>query len=280
MKILENIALKDYTTFKMGGVCKKLYVPQSEEEILSLADQLTKPIRYIGGGSNLLINDKKVFESAVLLREFNNSIEMVADGEFIVGASVRVQRLIREINELGYGGIEYLYSVPALVGGAVLMNAGRGVADGRCISDYIVEIKALHDGKIVVLKKEDCSFGYRSSVFSNGEYLILSARFKFKSGKKEEFEADVKERLDHCKTHQDASRPNFGTVFCKSDNRVMRLCAKLDKNAKGVHFSQKTRNWLVNENGTFRQAQKRINRVKLLHKLIGKKCKSEVIIWE
>lgn len=280
MKLLENIELKDYTTFRMGGVCKKLYIPQSTDELIELTKKLEKPIKYIGGGSNLLINDEQVFDSAVLLREFDDSVQMTDDGVFIVGASLRIQKLIRFINELGYGGIEYLYSVPALVGGAVLMNAGRGVSENKCISDYIVEVKAWHNGDTIVLKKEECCFSYRNSIFKNGDYLILSVKFKFAGGTKEQFDAAVKERLEHCKIHQDASKPNFGTVFCKADNRVMRFLAKLDKNSGGVHFSQKTRNWLVNENGTFKQAKKRLNRVKFLHKLIGKECKTEVVVWE
>lgn len=264
----------------MGGLCKKLYVPETADELCELASTLPAPVRYIGGGSNILINDRKTFEEAVLLREFDNSVEHLGEGVFAVGASVRIQKLIKAVNALGYGGIEYLYSVPALVGGAVYMNAGRGRSDGRCISDYIEEVTVLHNGERKVMGKDECNFAYRSSVFKNGEYLILSVKFRFRAGTAEEFESGIKERLDHCKQHQDASKPNFGTVFCLADNRVMRFVAKLDKNARGVHFSQKTRNWLLNEDGTFKQAISKINRVKLLHKLIFKKCKTEVVIWD
>ena len=279
MEIRENAALSQYTTFRMGGVCKKLYVPQSTEELCELAKTLPSPVRYIGGGSNLLINDQRTFEEAVLLREFDNSVVHLGDGTFVVGASLRIQKLIKEINSHGYGGIEYLYSVPALVGGAVYMNAGRGKNDGRCISDYIESVTVLCNGEVKTLNKSECGFSYRSSVFKNGGYLILSVTFRFKQGTAEEFEAGINERLEHCKKHQDTSKPNFGTVFCKADNRVMRFVCRLDKNATGVHFSQKTRNWLLNDGGTFKQAMSRIKRVKRLHKLIFKKCKTEVIIW-
>ena len=280
MEIINNAELSKYTTFRMGGICKKLYVPETTEELCELAATHPTPLKYIAGGSNLLINDEKIFDEAVLLREFDNSIEHVGDGVFMVGASVRIQKLIKEINALGYGGIEYLYSVPALVGGAVLMNAGRGKSDGRCISDFIEEVIVFHHGERKVLRVDECNFSYRSSVFKNGEYLVLSVKFRFKAGTAEEFERGIKERLDHCKQYQDTSKPNFGTVFCVADNRVMRLVCSLDKNAHGVRFSQKTRNWLLNDGGTFKQAISKINRVKLLHKLIFKKCKTEVVIWD
>ena len=280
MQVLQDVELKDYTTFKMGGKCRSLYIPESQDELINLASQQKRPLLLIGGGSNLLINDTKVFDDVVLLREFNDTIQHLGNGEFVVGASVRLQKLIRTINGEGYGGIEYLYSVPALLGGAVYMNAGTGKATNKCISDFLVNVDVLHNGEVKTLLKEECDFSYRHSIFKNGEYLILSARFRFPYGKREDFEALIRERLEHCKVHQDASKPNFGTVFSNADNRIMRLMAKLDKKSSGVHFSQKTRNWLVNERGTFKQALSRLRRVRLLHKLIAKPCSLEVIIWK
>ena len=280
MQVLQDVELKDYTTFKMGGKCRSLYIPESQDELINLASQQKRPLLLIGGGSNLLINDTKVFDDVVLLREFNDTIQHLGNGEFVVGASVRLQKLIRTINGEGYGGIEYLYSVPALLGGAVYMNAGTGKATNKCISDFLVSVDVLHNGEVKTLLKEECDFSYRHSIFKNGEYLILSARFRFPYGKREDFEALIRERLEHCKVHQDASKPNFGTVFSNADNSIMRLMAKLDKKSSGVHFSQKTRNWLVNERGTFKQALSRLRRVRLLHKLIAKPCSLEVIIWK
>ncbi len=279
MQIKENVELSQYTTFRMGGVCRKLYVPQSTDELCELAKRLNAPVKYISGGSNLLINDEKIFDEVVLLREFDDSVEHLGDGLFRVGASVRLQKLIKTVNGLGYGGIEYLYSVPALVGGAVCMNAGRGRSANQCISDYITDVTVLHNGERKTLSREECGFSYRNSVFKNGDYLVLSVNLKLKKGTAEEFEAGIKERLEHCKKYQDASKPNVGTVFCQAEHRIMRLMSKLDKNKGGVHFSQKTRNWLLNDKGTFKQAIRRINRVKRLHKLFFKKCKTEIIIW-
>ena len=280
LKVLNDIELKNYTTFKMGGVCRSLYIPSTQAELVELLATRSHPL-LIGGGSNLLINDGRVFDEVISLREFDTTIEHLGNGEFAVGASVRLQKLIKFINGLGFGGIEYLYSVPALTGGAVYMNAGRGRSEGKCISDYLIDVKVLHNGNVKTMTRDECEFSYRHSVFQSGGYIILSARFKFEPGEIQDFEAAVRDRLDHCKIHQDASKPNFGTVFCQSDNRVMRLVYKLDvRKKKGVYFSHKTRNWLINEGGTFSQAIFRLNLVKALHKLIAKPCRTEVVIWK
>ena len=117
MKIDNNADLKKLTTFKMGGTVSKLYTPETEDELINLI-QDKHPQYFIGGGSNIIINTR-VFDSVVNLREFSSTIEDKGNGTYIVGASVRLQKLIKTINADGYGGIEYLYSVPGLVGGAV-----------------------------------------------------------------------------------------------------------------------------------------------------------------
>ena len=280
MKVLKDVELKDYTTFRMGGICRCLFVPSTQQELIELVASHSHPL-LLGGGSNLLVSDRKVFDEVISLREFDTSIEHLGDGEFVVGASVRLQKLIKFINDLGYGGIEYLYSVPALVGGAIYMNAGRGQSYGKYISDHLLEVKVLYDGKVQVLNKDECDFSYRRSRFHSGEYVILSARFKFLPGNTQDFEMAVKERLEHCRIHQDASKPNFGTVFCQSNSMVMRLVYRMDlRKRKGVYFSHKTRNWLINDNGTFAQASFRLRLVTILHKLILKSCKTEVVIWK
>jgi UDP-N-acetylmuramate dehydrogenase len=99
------------------------------------------------------------------LRSFDSSIEKLKNGQFKVGASTRLQKLINTINEHGYGGIEYLYSVPGLVGGAVVMNASRGREYQKFISDYIVSVVVIHNNELITISKDNCHFGYRDSIF-------------------------------------------------------------------------------------------------------------------
>ena len=118
MILKENVSLAKYTTFQMGGIAKKMYFPENIEELVKLTTENKKILHFIiGGGSNLLINDKKTFDEVLCLRNFNQTIEHLQGGKYYIGASVRLQKAIRTINEDGYGGIEYLFSVPGLTGG-------------------------------------------------------------------------------------------------------------------------------------------------------------------
>ena len=91
-----------------------------------------------------------------------------------------------------------------------------------------------------------------------------------------------KERIELCKNVQDNSSFNFGSVFCICNYKIMKMVSKLSsKNKKGIHFSNKTNNWLCNDgSGDFKQAIKLINRVKKIHKLFNKKIELEVRVWE
>lgn len=225
MEVKEKEDLARYTTFKMGGIAEKMYFPESEEELVELIAEGNKK-HLISGGSNLLIAEK-IFPEVINLRKFSDKIEIFENGCFVVGASVRLQKLINTINENGYGGIEYLYSVPACVGGAIVMNAGRGKTHNLFISDYIMAVKVLYQGKVLWLEKEDCLFSYRASVFKNNQdYIILAAKFCFPAMSKEESGRLKKERLELCKKVQDSSAPNFGTVFCTANQHIMWIMQK------------------------------------------------------
>ena len=284
MKVLENESLKKYTTFRMGGNAEKMYFPESVEELSALIKRNKNILKYIiGGGSNLIINDKRDFEEVLCLREFNKSIENKGNGHFYIGASVRLQKAIKTVNAAGYGGMEFLFSVPGLIGGALYMNAGTGRKTDKYISDYVVSVDVLKDGKICTFLKEECAYDFRKSVFQDDpDCVILGAEFLFPEMTAEDAKKGIDDRIALCKKTQDMTYPNFGTVFCVSNPKIMDLVRKFHLGYKnGCTYSPKRKNWMLNrEEGTFEQAIKLLNKVKKMHKLFHKECKCEVRIWE
>lgn len=284
MKIENNVELSRYTTFRMGGNVKLLYSPEELDD-LKLLYREGKLHHIIGGGSNLLINDSIIYDTAVSLRNLNNEFQIISEKEngiFYIGSSVRLQTAIKKINTLGYGGIEYLYSVPGLIGGAIFMNAGRGKEHNQSISDYIVSVDYFHEGKLKQLDNSECDFRHRYSIFQSlDNCIIMGARFRFPKTAEEVTKQRVEDRLELCRNLQDNSKPNFGTVFCIADHRIMKIIKLLSKNrGKGIQFSAKTENWMLHgKNGTFQNAITLIHRVEIMHKLVGKQCKLEVKIW-
>ena len=59
--VRENISLKNYNTFRIGGKAKYFFVAKNKDELVSailVAKRLKLPLFILGNGSNLLISDK------------------------------------------------------------------------------------------------------------------------------------------------------------------------------------------------------------------------------
>lgn len=168
MQVKEDEDLSLYTTIRIGGKCNKLYFPETSEELKELLMHYPDT-RILGAGSNLLINDRKEFDRIICLRHFlKNEITLLKDSVY-VGAGVRLQQFIKVINENGYGGIEYLFSVPGLIGGAIYMNAGRGKGANEAISDYLVSVDVIENEKLLHIQKTNAclDIGFRCFKINN-----------------------------------------------------------------------------------------------------------------
>lgn len=278
MEELFNVNLKNYSNMRIGGTAERMLFPKNIEELKEAYKIESKYI--IANGSNILINDR-IFKNVVNVSKMEEKIKNLTGGRFYVTASVKLPSFINYVNKLGYGGMEFLYCVPGTIGGAIYMNAGRGAHTGEFISNYIESVEVFDNGKIRTISKEDCKFSFRRSVFHDNKFIILSAIFKFSSMSIEESSLKKNERKKFCKINQDHSGGNLGSVFCVANGNILTI-AKMFRigKKKGAHFSGKSSNWIVNSGaGTFNQVISIIKIVEMLHKIIKKDIKREIIIW-
>lgn len=284
----ENINLASKTTFKIGGIAKKFYIPESDEDIINLVKQLksnNEEFYILSGGSNLLINDEKVFTNVIYMEKIDTTIEKKENGSFYIGTSNRIQKVIREVNKQGYGGFEELFCLPAMFGGIIYMNAGIGGRNNVKfnISDFIIRVKALDIDReeIIYLEKKECNFSYRNSIFKNGKYIILGAEIKLDKQDIEISNDRIEKRKEFCKNKQEWGKGCFGSCFSCASGILLRVIALFYHNKKGIKVSKNNSNWLVNDGtGKYKQAISIINKNKFLHKLFHKRIETEVIIWE
>ena len=282
--IQKNVDLGKMTTMRIGGIADVLFTPESVDELEDALTQIGDNKYYIiSGGSNLLINDEKRFLHVISMREIDKRIDNLGNGQFYIGASARIQKVIKEVNSQGYGGLEQLYSIPALLGGMVYMNAGVGRKKNEAIGDFIVSVDVLENHKVRTLTADECQFGYRKSIFQNNpRMVIIGATLQLYEIEIEEANKRIKERMSYVQNTQDHSGANFGTLCSKSDTRLIALSRLLHKgDMEGVHFSKKKPNCLINSGkGTYAQAIKLIHSVQRIHKFFHKPCELEVRIWE
>ena len=182
MDIQENVLLAPLTTFQIGGPAQYFVTAQSIEDIqagLKFAKEKELKVFILGGGSNLLVDDKgydglviKVELKGIHIEEGQEGTKVMvaASGE---GWDALVERAVTE----QLWGIENLSGIPGTVGGAVVQNIG---AYGAALSETLLWVEALDSafGEVKKFTNAECAFDYRDSFFKHhSELIVLRAAF-------------------------------------------------------------------------------------------------------
>lgn len=176
-KIQENVPLAPYTTFKIGGPASYFVEVARKEELVAAVDWAKRqqlPYFVLGGGSNLLINDKGY--KGLVIHLLNDELAIL-DGIITAGAGLALEKLVTASIEGSLAGLVWASGIPGTVGGAVRGNAG---AYGGEIKDNIlwVEYYDVENGEFIRLDKQFCDFNYRSSGFKlDARKIIWRAAF-------------------------------------------------------------------------------------------------------
>lgn len=277
MIIKTNGLLQELSSLRIGGLYKTLYIPESIDELIKLLDE-GKGEYLIGGGSNILINDKREFNEVICLRKFNNTIVYLENGKFEVGASVVISKFIKFAEQHGYGGLESLFGIPCLIGGAIVSNCGYGDDYLKSIGAFVESVKVYDNGKVIVLKNNDCHFSYRDSIFKRRKYAILSAVIKLNPMNKDDIEDGINRRVVFNREYLNETPYTLGSVFCKSDSRIMALMYKI-RRSKGCRYSRCNMIGHCGD-GTYHGYLRLLNDTVLLHRLLKKKCTPEIVVWK
>lgn len=250
----ENVSLKDYNTYKVGGYAKYLCHPYSLDSLKDLITYLKENrIKYlvIGNGSNVIFSDD-VFDGVII--KLNKLDDIVFDGVYVTAsAGVMLPKLAMDSINHNLAGLEWATGIPGTVGGSTVGNAG---AYKSCMFDYILEVTVLDDdNKIKVLNKSEIQYEYRHTSFKdNRKYIILSVKMKLEKGDKEQSLEKVKTRLEKRKLSQPLEYPSAGSVFRNPENdaagRIIEFEAKLKgKTIGGAKVSEKHANFIINIGG-------------------------------
>jgi len=280
MRVDKEIDLYKYSTMRTHSIGAIMYTPDNVAELQSVVQQVKGDCYFLGGGSNVVFSSR-VEKPIVNLMQVNNEIVLNADRTVTAGCSVRIQELILFGKEHALGGFEYLFSLPASIGGIVYMNAGRGREHHQQISDWLesVEYLDLNDMQIKTMSVEKSQWTYRSSPFHQLKGIILSATFRMKASSVEEVTAQIQKRKDTVKASQEGNKPSCGSVFNKNNKYIMRFLR--GKRIGGACYSQKTNNWISNDqNGTADDVIALINLAKRWHRWTLQKCNLEIKVFK
>ncbi len=186
MQFLENVSLKKYNTFGVEAGARYFVTVSDKEELKSVVtgfDPGDTRHLVVGSGSNLLFTGD--FDGWVLHNEIKG-IEIVDETEEEVlikaGGGESWSEFVDFTVEQGWWGLENLSLIPGTTGAAPVQNIG---AYGTEQQEAFVSLEAMNlaTGRLCTFNKLECDFGYRQSIFKEGEkgkWMVLNVTYRLK----------------------------------------------------------------------------------------------------
>jgi UDP-N-acetylmuramate dehydrogenase len=182
MDIRHGVALKDHSTFHIGGPAEAFTEAATKEALrdaIAFARASDMPWYVIGEGSNMLFADEGVrglvIKNAILGISWKDE-----EGGTVVraGAGMNFDEVVASSVARGLWGLENLSHIPGSIGATPVQNVGAyGVEVAsliRSVEVYDVEADAFRE-----LGPDECAFGYRDSHFKREpfRYAIVGVSF-------------------------------------------------------------------------------------------------------
>ena len=258
LEVRVNEPMSRHTSFRIGGPARLMALPKSPAQakaaVLAAREADIVPF-FLGNGSNLLVPDEGV-ERFLIQPAGRYSVDGLnrvweEHGQLCAGGGVSLAMLASAALGRNLTGLEFASGIPGSVGGAVVMNAG---AYGGEMAQVLTSVTALDlNGNIETIPAERCGFGYRKSIFSDGQRLVLEARFQLNSGDSEAIRARMDELAAKRKEKQPLEYPSAGSMFKRPEGyfaaALIDQCGLKGFTVGGAQVSEKHAGFVVNRGG-------------------------------
>lgn len=208
-----NEPMKNHTSFKIGGIADCFVIPKNIDQlkyIINICNTNTIPYHVIGNGTNLLVSDKGI--RGVTIQIYKNMNNFTVCNDIISADSgIMLSKLANISLENNLSGIEFASGIPGTLGGAVSMNAG---AYGGEMS-HIIESSTVMDSQanIYTLNKEELELGYRTSIISKQNLIVLNSKIKLIKGNHNEIKNRMEDLNMQRKSKQPLELSSAGSTF-------------------------------------------------------------------
>ncbi|MHC4715771.1 MAG: UDP-N-acetylmuramate dehydrogenase [Planctomycetota bacterium] len=224
--VKHEVPLAPYTWLGIGGPAQYLIEPTGVEQLaqaLRRCQDNEVPVRVLGGGANLLVDDSGVRGAVIKLAGDEFSRVEIEPERIRVGAAADLSRLVLRCVREGVSGLECLTGIPGTVGGAIKMNAGGAFGDVGNLVESVTLMDV--DGVPFTRMRGELAFAYRSTNIS--AKVILGTEFRAAEDDPHRILNQVKQIWIYKKNTQPLGHGNAGCVF--KNPRGMSAGALIDK---------------------------------------------------
>ena len=211
--VLTQAALKNYTSFRIGGPAD-VFAEPAEEETLTQAVAYVRergiPYFIMGNGTNILAADEGYRGVVIKLgRAFSKTV--CSGNEIRVLAGTLLGTVASEAAEKGLDGFAFAAGIPGSFGGACIMNAG---AYGGEMKDVLTRVRVLGtDGTVRDVYGEEMGLGYRQSGFAKRNEIVLEGWVRLAEGDPRKIRARIEELAAQRREKQPLTYPSAGSTF-------------------------------------------------------------------
>lgn len=281
----QNVKMSDLTTFKIGGVARKVFLPKNAEEVSALVKCFrsgAQPYFVLGNGSNVLMPDEDLDFPVILIGDQMQSLELKEDGEIVVGSGMLLATLVLKAFEYSFTGLEFAHCIPGTVGGAVYMNAGAFNGEMKDIVNWIECVD--EEGNIFIEYPDESFFGYRDSKVQKKKWIVTRAAIRLRRGEKALIKARMDEINEKRVAKQPLEYPSAGSVFKRpKDHFASKLIDEAGLKGYqigGARVSDKHGGFIINVGGATARDVKELMRYvsEVVERKSGIKLEPEIII--
>lgn len=254
VELREHEPLSRHTTFRIGGPVNLMALPRTKKEaavtVKAAADAGIDPF-FLGKGSNLLVSDDGISGFVI---KYVSGVDNICHktGEIIdADSGVSLSQLAVFAMEEELSGLEFAHGIPGSLGGAVFMNAGAYEGE---MSQIVTEVDCVtKTGEVEQISASHLDFGYRNSIFSDENRLILGVRLRLKKGSREQIQEKMADFMERRRAKQPLEFPSAGSAFKRPPGQfagaLIERCGLKGERIGGAQVSQKHAGFIINTGG-------------------------------
>ena len=212
-RIIENVSMAEYTTFKVGGDASVFIIPQSTDELKSVIElfyELSQPYYVLGKGSNIIVNDRGIKRPVIYIGKALSGVE-IFESYITAKGGASLSSIAQKALENSLTGFEFAAGIPGTFGGAIIMNAGAYEGE---IKDVIEAVSYIDPtGKERVASNSEMEFSYRNSALMDTGCIITGGTISLKKGDRESIQAKMADLALRRRTKQPLEFPSAGSTF-------------------------------------------------------------------